>query len=200
MSYEQQRAAESLYRDANSLVYADHKPDDEAVDRVIHKLNMEYANPSPFMVLVLNIPCVFLSLDKTNATSSHESASTKTKAISRTSTSAIVCSTKRYLSLTHDPLRHFLCFAFRLPDTTTNIRRKSVPVSSVVLHCEVGDIDTYQLLSLICVFYCCFLHFYHVLIDARDTSLLSMMALGHSQDDEVTFFKTSAARHPPLTS
>lgn len=100
MSYEQQRAAESLYRDANSLVYADHKPDDEAVDRVIHKLNMEYADLSPFMVLVLNIPCVFLSLDKTNATSSHESASTKTKAISRTSTSAIVCSTKRYISLT----------------------------------------------------------------------------------------------------
>lgn len=89
---------------------------------------------------------------------------------------------------------------FRLPDTTTNIQRKSVPVSSVVLHCEVGDIGAYQLLSLICVFYCCFLHFYHVLIDARDTSLLSMMALGHSQDDEVTFFKTSAARHPPLTS
>lgn len=39
--YEQRQAAESLYRDANSLLYADNKPDEEAIDRVIHKLNIE---------------------------------------------------------------------------------------------------------------------------------------------------------------
>ncbi|KAI0301342.1 SYF2-domain-containing protein [Russula brevipes] len=35
----QQLAAESLYRDANSLLYADNKPTDEAIDRVIGKIN-----------------------------------------------------------------------------------------------------------------------------------------------------------------
>ena len=54
VSYEQQRAAESLYRDANSLVYADHKPNDDAVDRVIHKLNMEYVPTLLFHLLSLN--------------------------------------------------------------------------------------------------------------------------------------------------
>lgn len=37
----QQQAAESLYRDANSFVYADHKPSEEAIDRVIGKINMD---------------------------------------------------------------------------------------------------------------------------------------------------------------
>lgn len=36
-----QRANELLYRDANSFVYADHKPSDDAIDKVVHKLNME---------------------------------------------------------------------------------------------------------------------------------------------------------------
>lgn len=37
----QQRAAEDLYRDANSFAYADHKPSDDAIDRVVGKLNTE---------------------------------------------------------------------------------------------------------------------------------------------------------------
>ena len=39
-----QRANEMLYRDANSFVYADHKPSDEAIDKVVQKLNMEYVS------------------------------------------------------------------------------------------------------------------------------------------------------------
>lgn len=35
-------AAADLYRDANSFVYADHKPSEDAIDRVIGKINMEY--------------------------------------------------------------------------------------------------------------------------------------------------------------
>lgn len=42
MSYEQRQASESLYRDANSLIYADNTPDEDAIDRVVHKLNIEY--------------------------------------------------------------------------------------------------------------------------------------------------------------
>ncbi|CAH7667564.1 SYF2 splicing factor-domain-containing protein [Phakopsora pachyrhizi] len=37
----QRAAAESLYRDMNSLVYADHKPSEEAIDRVVGKLNLD---------------------------------------------------------------------------------------------------------------------------------------------------------------
>ena len=41
-THQQQLAAESLYRDANSLLYADNKPSDEAIDRVIGQINQEY--------------------------------------------------------------------------------------------------------------------------------------------------------------
>ncbi|KAF8513561.1 SYF2 splicing factor-domain-containing protein [Hysterangium stoloniferum] len=41
VSVEQQLAAEHLYRDANSLLYADNKPSEEAIDRVVSKLNLD---------------------------------------------------------------------------------------------------------------------------------------------------------------
>ncbi|KAK4053099.1 Pre-mRNA-splicing factor SYF2 [Microbotryomycetes sp. JL201] len=34
-------SAGDLYRDANSFVYADHKPSEDAIDRVIHKINLD---------------------------------------------------------------------------------------------------------------------------------------------------------------
>ncbi|EPQ51818.1 SYF2-domain-containing protein [Gloeophyllum trabeum ATCC 11539] len=40
-SQQQQLAAESLYRDANTLLYADNKPSEEAIDRVVEKLNRD---------------------------------------------------------------------------------------------------------------------------------------------------------------
>lgn len=40
----QAAASEDLYRDANSLVYADNKPSEEAIDRVVSKLNKEYVS------------------------------------------------------------------------------------------------------------------------------------------------------------
>lgn len=40
-SSEVARANEMLYRDANSFVYADHKPTEEQIDKVIHKMNMD---------------------------------------------------------------------------------------------------------------------------------------------------------------
>jgi pre-mRNA-splicing factor SYF2 len=41
-SQEQRLATENLYRDANSLLYADNKPSEDAIDRVISKMNREY--------------------------------------------------------------------------------------------------------------------------------------------------------------
>ncbi|KIJ37057.1 hypothetical protein M422DRAFT_211748 [Sphaerobolus stellatus SS14] len=38
---EQKIAAENLYRDANSLLYADNKPTEDAIDRVVQKLNLD---------------------------------------------------------------------------------------------------------------------------------------------------------------
>ncbi|KAI0753340.1 SYF2-domain-containing protein [Daedaleopsis nitida] len=47
-SLEQQLAAENLYRDANSLLYADNKPSEEAIDRVISKINKDVDKKSKF--------------------------------------------------------------------------------------------------------------------------------------------------------
>ncbi|KAI0696523.1 SYF2-domain-containing protein [Cytidiella melzeri] len=47
-SVEQRLAAESLYRDANSLLYADNKPSEEAIDRVISKLNADIDKKKKF--------------------------------------------------------------------------------------------------------------------------------------------------------
>lgn len=46
-------ASEDLYRDANTFVYADHKPTDDAIDRVIGKINMEFVH-----LLVLPLDCL----------------------------------------------------------------------------------------------------------------------------------------------
>ena len=35
---------DQLYRDANSFVYADHKPSDDAIDRVVGQINQEYVH------------------------------------------------------------------------------------------------------------------------------------------------------------
>jgi pre-mRNA-splicing factor SYF2 len=41
-SPEERMAAESFYRDANTLLYADNKPTEDAIDRVVGKINREY--------------------------------------------------------------------------------------------------------------------------------------------------------------
>ncbi|KAJ8474796.1 hypothetical protein ONZ51_g6984 [Trametes cubensis] len=40
-SLQQQLAAENIYRDANTLLYADSKPSEEAIDKVIEKINKD---------------------------------------------------------------------------------------------------------------------------------------------------------------
>lgn len=40
-SQEQKLAAENLYRDANTLIYGDNKPSEDAIDRVVSKINKE---------------------------------------------------------------------------------------------------------------------------------------------------------------
>ena len=40
-SEQQRMAAENLYRDANTIIYGDSKPSEDAIDRVVSKINKE---------------------------------------------------------------------------------------------------------------------------------------------------------------
>ena len=55
-SQEQKLAAENLYRDANTLIYGDNKPSEEAIDRVVGKINKEcvFYLDSPSLLTVPN--------------------------------------------------------------------------------------------------------------------------------------------------
>ena len=47
-SQEQRLAAENLYRDANTLIYGDSNPSEDAIDRVVSKINQEYVSNDTF--------------------------------------------------------------------------------------------------------------------------------------------------------
>ncbi|KAH9851046.1 SYF2-domain-containing protein [Lenzites betulinus] len=47
-SLQQQLAAENLYRDANTLLYADSKPSEDAIDKVIEKMNKDVDKKKKF--------------------------------------------------------------------------------------------------------------------------------------------------------
>jgi len=47
-SQQQQLAAENLYRDANTLIYGDNKPSEDAIDRVVGKINQDIDKKSKF--------------------------------------------------------------------------------------------------------------------------------------------------------
>ncbi|ESK82785.1 syf2 splicing factor family protein [Moniliophthora roreri MCA 2997] len=53
-SHEQQLAAENLYRDANTLMYGDSKPSEEAIDRVVSKINKDIDKRGKFSRKRLN--------------------------------------------------------------------------------------------------------------------------------------------------
>ena len=91
-AHQQQAAAESLYRDANSLLYADNKPSDEAIDRVIGKINQEYvAGLYAFLAsLLIAIPLV-----STSGASSPGNVRTRIPEILHISTRRTASSTRR---------------------------------------------------------------------------------------------------------
>ena len=65
---EQQRlAAENLYRDANTLIYGDSKPSEDAIDRVVSKINKECV----YLLFLLpwcsrSVPSIFLLFSALN--------------------------------------------------------------------------------------------------------------------------------------
>jgi hypothetical protein len=91
-THQQQAAAESLYRDANSLLYADNKPSDEAIDRVIGKINQEYVVGS-FAFLACSL--ITIPLASTSGASSPENVRTRIQEILRISMRRTASSTRR---------------------------------------------------------------------------------------------------------
>lgn len=57
---EMQAADDDLYRDANSFVYADHNPSEDAIDRVVGKLNLECV---PFSLVLRSLLAKILLVD-----------------------------------------------------------------------------------------------------------------------------------------
>ncbi|KAF9467693.1 SYF2-domain-containing protein [Collybia nuda] len=53
-SQQQQLAAENLYRDANTLIYGDSKPSEDAIDRVVSKINQDIDKKGKFSRKRLN--------------------------------------------------------------------------------------------------------------------------------------------------
>lgn len=126
---EQQRlASESLYRDANTLLYADNKPSEEVIDRLIGKINKEYVLAVRQLLRVLAERLVA----STRRASSRGNGKTRTRETSRTSTSAIACLTRR--SVVACSPRMPTNITYRSRDTTTSTRRRSEPASSVAPH------------------------------------------------------------------
>ena len=130
-SLQQQLAAESLYRDANSLLYADNKPSEEAIDRVISKINKEYVFGLPGLCTQLS-----QSTASTRRASSRGSGRTRTRETSRTSMNATVCSTRRQVFLYPCVVTAFSFNLFRLHDTMTSTQQKFVLASSVAPLCD----------------------------------------------------------------
>lgn len=97
ISQEQRLAAENLYRDANTLIYGDSKPSEDAIDRVVGKINKECVDTLHIYGLIIDLhPPV-----STRRANSRASVSTKRRAISPTSTSTIASSTKRSVYLVY---------------------------------------------------------------------------------------------------
>jgi pre-mRNA-splicing factor SYF2 len=61
---QQHLIAEDLYRDANSLLYADNKPTEDAIDRVVSKINREYVAVSTNVIISHIDVLQSISIDK----------------------------------------------------------------------------------------------------------------------------------------
>ena len=63
-SEQQRMAAENLYRDANTLIYGNNKPSEDAIDRVVSKINEECVYLSFTALTCSDTGCSILSIGK----------------------------------------------------------------------------------------------------------------------------------------
>jgi SYF2 splicing factor len=118
---QQQLAAENLYRDANSLIYADNKPTEDAIDRVVSKINREFVHIAASRRTGANVICAAL----TRKANSPASGLTKMKATLPISTSTTEFSTKRSVGLSICIMRGLIIPGLsRLQGIMTSIRQR----------------------------------------------------------------------------
>ncbi|KIO01638.1 hypothetical protein M404DRAFT_1003030 [Pisolithus tinctorius Marx 270] len=79
---EQRMAVDAFYRDANTLLYGDNKPSDEAVDRLISKLNHDVDKKAKFS-------CKRRNEDESDITYVNERNSVFNKKIARSTTNTL---------------------------------------------------------------------------------------------------------------
>jgi hypothetical protein len=124
-------AKDGLYRDANSLIYGDNKPSEEAIDRVVSKLNKEC------VILDISLVCLLksASLDK-KAKFSRKRANADEGDITYINEHNRVFNKKvsYYFACVHG--KAYVLFLFRLPAITTNTQKKFAIVSSEEQHYE----------------------------------------------------------------
>ena len=130
-AHQQQVAAESLYRDANSLLYADNKPSDEAIDRVIGKINQEYVGPYRLLRPLTNR--LFTSIDKRRKFS-RKRPNEDTGDITYINEKNRIFNKKVGISFLLHCCWSSLISAPRSHVTSTNIPQRYVPASSVGPH------------------------------------------------------------------
>jgi pre-mRNA-splicing factor SYF2 len=118
-------AAEDLYRSADTLSYGDSKPSEEAVDRVVGKINKEW-------VLACQLrDRLWRKLTPVSLALGASARSRTTTATSRTSTRRTRCSTRRLQStLTSTP-------ATSAPTSSAGRRCKPRAVTTVMIECIV---------------------------------------------------------------
>ena len=129
-SQEQQLAADSLYRHANTLIYGDNKPSEDAIDKVVSKINQECVSPSVYTLLEL----MFRSVDKKRKFSrkranDDEGDITYINERNRVFNKKVGYLRQPFWGPSHPPRP-------RLPGFTTSTPRKFGRVSNVVLPCR----------------------------------------------------------------
>lgn len=113
-------------------MYGDSKPSEDAIDRMVSKINKEYVGFSFFRT---SEPTHFLA--STRKANFHARGSTRTKETLLTSMRPTVCSIRRFVYSSDFSLMHHANFhSTRLHGTTTNTPQKFGPVSNVVPHCS----------------------------------------------------------------
>jgi hypothetical protein len=118
-------AAESFYRDANTLLYADNKPTEDAIDRVVGKINREY------VVILLVFPTALTlcySIDKKGKFSRKRLNEDEGDITYINERNRVF--NKKVCYSTPTPLKYKLKMSNRLHDTTTNIPQRFGLVSS----------------------------------------------------------------------
>lgn len=131
-SQEQRLAADNLYRHANTLIYGDNKPSEEAIDKVVSKINQECVFSHFYMLPKL----MFRSVDKKRKFSrkranEDEGDITYINERNRVFNKKVSCSyDSRFGCSPH------LSLLLRSPGFTTNTPRKFGRVSNVALRCR----------------------------------------------------------------